>query len=161
LDRLKLIQHKVIEIILKEMKKNDKERDISLEEEIIHSMGCCRLAQIVALKRKLDAEIAGVIGAAHDYGRIITGKKKNHAEKAVEPLRRLLQDTDRFSASEIELIIKAVANHSNKKEIQGHYDELIKDVDVLDNYFSGKVRDKEEYQKRLSATLKELNLPGI
>jgi len=161
LDRLKPIQHKVIETILKEMKKNDKERDISLKEEIIHSTGCCRLAQIVALKRKLDAEIAGVIGAVHDYGRIISGKKENHAEKGVEPLRRLLQDTDRFSASEIELIIKAVANHSNKKEIQEHYDELIKDVDVLDNYFSGKIRDKEEYQKRLRATLKELDLPGM
>jgi len=158
LDRLKFIQNWLIEVILKEMKNTTKNRSMSLEEELIHSIGCCRLAQVLAAKRNLDTEIGGIIGTVHDYGRIITGEKESHAEKGAEPLLKFLKETGLFSEIEINTIVEAVANHSSKEKVQKPYDELIKDVDVLDNYFSGKIRDKEEYKRRLKNTLEELNL---
>lgn len=159
MDRLQLIQNILLETILSETQVKNKTRETTLEREMIHSIGCCRLAQIVALKRNLDMEISGIIGIIHDYGRIITGKNKNHAQKAIAPLHSLLLNTHHFSQKEIELITTAVGNHSSKELTQGPYDELIKDVDILENYLYGVIRDKEEYKKRLRSILTEFNLP--
>ncbi|NLO89327.1 MAG: HD domain-containing protein [Clostridia bacterium] len=158
MDRLKFIQNWLIKVILKEMEKDNQNRSMSLDEELIHSIGCCRLAQVLAAKRNLDTEIGGIIGIVHDYGRIITGQKENHGEKGAEILLRFLKALGLFSEEEVNIIDEAVANHSSKGIVHKPYDELIKDVDVLDNYFSGKTRDKEEYQRRLNKTLEELDL---
>ncbi|NLJ99650.1 MAG: HD domain-containing protein [Clostridia bacterium] len=156
--RLEKLQRKVLEIVEAESKITDKTREVGLHGEIIHSIGCCRLAQIAALKRNLDMEISGIIGLLHDYGRITTGSKQDHALKAKAPLELLLKDTSLFTEKEITTIITAVANHSSKNIKQGPYDELIKDVDILENYLSGKIREDKVYMERLALILKELGI---
>jgi len=134
-------------------------REMTLEEELVHAAGTARLAQLIAAKRNLDLETAFVLGVLHDYGRIITGIKKDHARIGSSFVREYLTGSGNFTPEEIETIVKAVANHSLKGEVGNPLEELIKDADVLEGFFAGRPSQKQEAQARLKAVLTELNVP--
>lgn len=134
------------------------EREMTLEEELIHAAGTARLGQLIALKRDLDLEASFIIGVLHDYGRIITGTKKDHARMGSRFVREYLTGSGNFTPEETEIIVQAVANHSLKGEVGSPLEELIKDADVLEGYFAGRPSEKPEAQNRLKSLLAELNL---
>lgn len=160
--RQKEVQQKILENIFhfREQESEHTERQTALEDEISHSIACSTLAKLTALRRNLDQELASIVGITHDYGRIITGRKEGHAQKAAKPLQKLLSDTALFSGEEISLITNAVKTHSSKGEVGGAYEELIKDVDVLENFLSGQMKEKPDHEKRLKKILEEINIPN-
>jgi len=135
-----------------------KEREMALEEELQHAAGTARLAQLLAVKRGLDAEMAFILGVIHDYGRLLTGIQNDHARIGSNYVKKYLEGSGDFSRSEIEVLVTAVANHSFKDEIGNPMEELIKDADVLDTYFSGRKLKKPAAEARLQNLFQELNL---
>lgn len=133
-------------------------REMPLDYEIVHAVGTARLTQLIAAKRGLDIEIAFILGILHDYGRIITGTKKDHARIGSTYVRDVLASSGRFSKEETEEIVKAVANHSLKDQIGGPLEELIKDADVLDSYFGGRRATKPAAEARLQSLFREFDL---
>ncbi len=145
-------------LMLEEIEKHVKlvpQRDEPAEWERVHIASCAAIGHILAEKRGVDAELAACACAAHDYGRIVTGKQADHAQAGYEPVKELLKRDGRFTDEEIEIIAIAVKNHSKKSEIGSPIEEIVKDADVLDMYQHGYELPREEQKKRLETMLSE------
>lgn len=143
-------------MLLKEIDKYEKlvpERDKFMDWERVHMSSCARLGYLMAQAREVDPELASCACTVHDYGRIITGKQKGHAEAGYLPVKGFLRDTGLFSEEEIETIALAVKNHSRKSETGSSIDEIVKDADVIDFYQYGFGFDREEQKIRYERML--------
>ena len=169
LTRSEKIQKKVTDLLL-ESKLSDSQRESSLIWELRHSAGVCQIGRILAQKRKLDIEIAEIISILHDVYSIVSGSYKMHAQRSSEIANNILKDSKEFKSEEIEIIVEAVAHHSEKDIYSDKpYVELIKDADVFDcslyqRAYSGYklYKSKEifdETVKRVKKVRKELALP--
>lgn len=123
-------------------------RDETLAWEKIHMASSARCAWILALERGIDAELAACAAAVHDFGRILTGKQKGHAEAGYEPVKLFLEETGLFTEEEVELIALAVKNHSLKTEEGSPIEEVVKDADVIDCWQFGYPFDRPEKELR-------------
>ncbi len=168
LSRSEKLQRKVVELLL-ESKIPDEKRENSIIWELKHSSGCCQIGRILAQKRDLNVELSEIICVLHDIYSIIKGKYEDHAKKSAEISRKILEDSKDFTKKEIELIIEAIAHHSEKHIYTDKpYVELIKDVDVFDCslYENAKgfyILHKppeiyKEYVNRIKTVRKELGL---
>ena len=124
-----------------------RDKDISWEK--IHMSSCARVGYILAAKRGLDCDLAAIACAIHDYGRVITGVQKGHAEAGYGPVQEFLRKTEMFSEDEIIKIAVAVKNHSKKGEIGGPLEEIVKDADCLDFDMYGYELPRQEQKDRL------------
>ena len=114
------------------------ERDESLDWERLH----------MASSARCDPELAACAAAVHDFGRILTGKQKGHAEAGFIPVQHFLRDTGLFTEQEIAEIAEAVKKHSLKTEIGTPLEEVVKDADVIDCYQYGYPFDRPEKEER-------------
>lgn len=161
--------NRIVSILLYEMKDlSDEDRDLPIRWSIMHMYSSSQLAKLLALKRGLDIELAGIALALHDIGAVMTKKRKNHAKMAEPYVREIIDKynsrvTDggtlaEIKEEEVEYITKAIINHSNKEE---HTDdplvELVKDVDVLDRYLHG-IKTEGAYMKRCVNVFNELGI---
>jgi len=153
-NRLFIIQAKLLEKIA-EYGNKEIERDYPLAWEIIHMASCGKIGQLLASGRQIDPELAAIACSVHDYGRIVTGKQANHAQNGYQPLQAFLRECDQFTDEEIEVVVQAAQNHSNKDEIGTKMDELVKDADVLDCYQYGEKMDRPGRHERLLKVLSE------
>ncbi|GAW91434.1 HD domain-containing protein [Calderihabitans maritimus] len=151
------IQEKMLAKIA-EFENKDVDRDYSLNWERLHMASCTAIGKLLALKRGIDPELAAIACSVHDYGRLVTGKQKNHAAAGYEPLKEFLQETGLFTEEQTELIAQSARNHSNKNEVGSPLEELVKDADVLDCYLHGVPLEREEQRHRLRQVLEEIKL---
>jgi uncharacterized protein len=131
------------------------ERDKFIDWERIHMASCARLGYLMAQARGVDPELAACACAVHDYGRIITGKQKGHAEAGYLPGKEFLKSTELFTEDEIEQIAAAVRNHSRKSEVGTPIEEIVKDADVVDFYQYGFGFERDEQRLRYERMLDE------
>jgi uncharacterized protein len=157
MNRIYVIQSKLLEEIAKQMKR-DIERDYPLAWEQVHMVSCSKIGQLLAIKRRVDPEMAAIACVLHDYGRIITGRQANHAHNGYLPLKDLLNEYGLFTAEEIEILAQAAKNHSSKQKIGTEIEEIVKDADVLDCYQYGQTLERPEQRDRLAAVLAELGI---
>ena len=152
MNRALKIQYELLKVI--NSSPTDIPRDETLEWEAVHMASSARTAWLLALERGVDPELAACAAAVHDYGRIITGVQKNHAEAGFYPVKEFLQSTDMFTDEEIETIALAVKNHSSKTVVSTPIEEIVKDADVIDCYQLGLPFDRPEKEERYNAWLK-------
>lgn len=129
--RLLKLQNILLDVIA-EQEGKIADRDESLNWERIHLASSAQLAWQMALERGVDPELTACAAAIHDLGRILTGRKADHAEAAYEPAKSLLSDCGLFSDEEIEIMALAAKNHSSKDVKGTVIEEIIKDADVVD-----------------------------
>lgn len=123
------------------------------QKAYMHSLKVCALAQKLALDQGLDIEIAGIMGLFHDYSQFIRHSSFQHASISSELTKDILMNQG-FDEEKIDIIVKAIAHHSDKDVIDDVYSEILKDADVLAQYFTEPERIyKESYQKRLKKYL--------
>jgi len=166
LNRSEKIQKQVIDRLLAS-KIPDSNRENSIAWELKHSSSTIQLAKILAEKRGLNTEYAEIIAALHDISAIETGSYEKHAAKGAEIAGKILMESGDFSNEEIDVIVEAIANHSEKQTYTDKkYVELAKDADTLDCflydqdiYHEKPAESKKEYFKRIIKIRKELGLP--
>ena len=147
MNRLLFLETKLHQLILEQEGKLEV-RDESLAWESIHMASSARCAWLLAMERGVDPELAACAAAVHDFGRILTGKQKGHAEAGYEPVKDFLRETGKFTEEEIEIIATAVKNHSLKTETGSPIEEIVKDADVIDCYQLGLPFDRPEKEQR-------------
>jgi uncharacterized protein len=124
-------------------------RDETPEWEKLHMASSARLAWLMAMERGVDPELAACACSAHDYGRIVTGKQKDHAKAGYLPIKQfLMRFADLFSPSEREIIAQAVKNHSDKNVVGTPIEEIVKDADVVDCFQYGAELPRPEQRAR-------------
>jgi len=70
-------------MLFSEMKAlSDEDRDLPIRWSVMHIYTSSQIAKILALKRGIDPELAGITAALHDIGVVKTKKRENHAEAA-------------------------------------------------------------------------------
>ncbi len=155
MERLQAVQEQLL-LLLDKLEEEQINRDETLNWERLHLASCARTGQILALRRGVDLELAGIACAVHDYGRMLTGRQKEHAANGYEPVKEFLRQCASFSAAEIEMIAAAVREHSSKSSVGTPLEEIVKDADVLDCHLYGLPMARDEQKKRLDALLKEI-----
>lgn len=130
-----------------------------------------QLAKILAIKRNLSPELAGLVCVFHDIHTLHTGEHENHGVRAEPYVREIVQeyynqwssDIGLISDDEVDIIIKATRVHSDKTAVSNEpYTELRKDIDSLDAYVNGmEPWEASARLNRVNSTLEELELPQI
>jgi len=162
----------VIEIITDRYREiPDKKREIPLVWSIMHMYTTTQLAKILALKRNLNPELAGLVCIFHDVYTLHTGEYRNHGAKAEPYIKEIIAEYNEKWGSELgyitveetTLIINSIAVHSDKLMVSNDpYTELLKDVDSLDAYLHGmEPLESNGRLDRVNSTLKELGFPQI
>ncbi len=124
-----------------------------------HIYGVSHLCALIAIRRGADVEIATACGLLHDIWTVKTGDSSNHAHHGAKFAKGILEDTRLFDKREIDKIITAIRNHTNKGDEHDIYSEILKDADVVHRYL---VNSNEKFSKskgqRIKNTLRELGL---
>ncbi len=150
--RLELIRKEIDKLIM-----NGSQNKICLLSA--HIYGVSKFCTLLALKRNLDAELAATCGMLHDIYYMIDISGKDHAEKGSKLAKEILNKIGQYSDEEIELITTAIANHGRKLFIDGIYDELLKDADVMDHCFYNSDSPVAEWEvDRYNNLLKEFGI---
>ena len=100
---------------------------------ISHMYGVARFCTLLAMKRNMNVELATTCGMLHDICWMSGGGSDNHAEKGAEQAKEILKIMNIYSDDEITIISTAISKHSDKSAVDGPYDELLKDADVMDH----------------------------
>lgn len=136
---LALIQSKI-------QKLTEDGREMPLSWSVQHLYSTSQLAKLLALKRGIDVELAGLACAFHDIYSVLTGLYADHGPKAATYVREIAEeynekcnrDFPEISEQEIQQIVKAIAEHSDKISVSTDpLAELVKDVDTIDSYLHG------------------------
>ena len=125
----------------------------------VHLYGVGQAAAFLSMKRGYDrntAELAEVAGMLHDYAKYVYDEEEKHAEKSSECVREILSKISEFSNEEVNLICKAIFLHSNKKEIDDAFDEILKDADEMQHYFRNPMEDYFYQKERTQKLFREL-----
>ena len=137
-------------------KMDDEDKRLSA---IAHLYGVSLAAQMLARKRGLDPELAGMAGMLHDMHAYKTGSYDDHAHLGAELARKILGKLELTSPEETDIICQAIYHHDDKASIDGPMDELLKDADVIDHCFKDSTKPvKEKEQKRYESLCKELGM---
>lgn len=168
LTRFEKVESKVVEMIYSSAIP-DEQREDSQIFEFMHACGCMQIGRILAQRRNLKIDVAGVASMLHDIYVIVEGKYKDHAKQGAPIAKKILEEIGGFSKEEIETITTAIAHHSEKEIFSDDpYIELVKDVDVFDcSLYKNaegfyRIHKPEhivkEYEKRIRKVREELGL---
>ena len=102
---------------------------------IEHLYSVARYCSLLALKRKLNPEIAMTSGMLHDIANVNGSGGDNHALKGAEEAEDFLRTIKLYSDEDITIITTAISRHSDKGAVHEPYDEILKDADVLSHCF--------------------------
>jgi uncharacterized protein len=139
--------NRILSMLLSEMKDlTDEGRDFPIRWNIMHMYSSSQLAKLLAIRRGMDPELAGIAAALHDIGVVMTKKHEGHAEAAAPYVYDFIERYNRESGTklskvtqeEMEAIVKAIVQHSEKEIYSDDpFVELLRDVDSLDAYLHG------------------------
>lgn len=152
MDRLEYVRVRVDRIL---QKIEDEE---SRKYAYIHLYGVSQFASMLAKQQGLNMELCAIAGMLHDISTYIEGYSSKHALVSSEYSKNLLEKTQIFHADEIDVITQAIAHHSDKEQIDGPYEELLKNADVLQHYFYNPSQFPKKEQTRLDNLLEKLSL---
>jgi len=102
---------------------------------IEHLYSVARYGSLLALKRKLNPELAMTAGMLHDIYRVTHNTAKDHAVLGAKESAGILKGMGLYSDDEINIITSAITRHSDKASVHTPYDEVLKDADVLSHCF--------------------------
>ncbi|MBR3841148.1 MAG: HD domain-containing protein [Erysipelotrichales bacterium] len=153
MDRIENVRKVVDEIVL---------NIVDAEERrcaYLHLYGVSQACALLAMKRQENIELATIAGMLHDIYSYANMDSKDHAHKGAEMARDILVSLNEFSEEEINLICTAIYNHSDKLDIHGVLDEILKDADVMQHVLYNPLFSvKANEQKRFDSLKVEFNL---
>ena len=143
---------------------SDEGRDFPIRWNIMHMYSSSQLAKLLAIRRGLNPELAGMAAALHDIGVVATGRDEGHAQAAEKYVDDFIEayhakagvKLTPITGQERDQIVKAVAHHSQKEIDSGDpFVELLKDVDSLDRYLHG-IKMEAAHLERFNKVIGEL-----
>lgn len=159
--------NRILTMLLADMKDlSDEGRDLPIRWSIMHMYSSSQLAKILAMRRGIEPELAGIAAALHDIGVVMTKKHEGHAEAAKRYVDDFIEkfnfewetELPKVTQEEKEEILKAIVQHSEKEIYsEDQFVELLKDVDSLDRYFHG-VKTEGAHLERCNKVMRELRL---
>lgn len=157
--------NRILTMLLFDMKDlADEGRDFPIRWNIMHMYSSSQLAKLLAMRRGIEPELAGIAAALHDMGIVRTKKDEGHAEAAKRYVEDFIEKFNnewgaklsKVTQEEKEEIIKAIVQHGQKKIYSDDpFVELLKDVDSLDGYLHG-IKSEGTRLERCKNVMREL-----
>ena len=141
MSRLKELR-KYVNSILYKMEDEDKRTSA-----IVHLNGVALAATMLAKKRGFDPEVAAMAGVLHDLHAYKTGSYDEHEHKGAELAREILVELELTSPEETDMICSAIYHHGDKLVVDGEFDELLKDADVISHTLNDPTKDIKDKEK--------------
>lgn len=153
MDRIERVRQVVDEILL-HMTDHEERRCAYL-----HLYGVAQACALLSIKRGENSELAVISGMLHDIYSYAKMDPRDHAHKGSLMARDILNDLELFSHEEKDLICTAIYHHSDKGNVHGSLDEILKDADVMQHVLYNPLFEiKQHEQKRFDAMKAELGL---
>lgn len=153
MSRLKELR-KYVNTVLYKMEDEDKRTSA-----IVHLNGVALAATMLAKKRGFDPEVAAMAGVLHDLHAYKTGSYDEHEHKGAELAREILDELDLTSPEETDMICSAIYHHGDKLVVDGEFDELLKDADVISHTLNDPTKDiKDKEKARFENLCKEFGM---
>ena len=141
MSRLKELR-KYVNSVLYKMEDEDKRTSA-----IVHLNGVALAATMLAKKRGFDPEVAAMAGVLHDLHAYKTGSYDEHEHKGAELAREILEELELTSPEETDMICSAIYHHGAKLVVDGEFDELLKDADVISHTLNDPTKDIKDKEK--------------
>lgn len=141
MSRLKELR-KYVNSVLYKMEDEDKRTSA-----IVHLNGVALAATMLAKKRGFDPEVAAMAGVLHDLHAYKTGSYDEHEHKGAELAREILEELELTSPEETDMICSAIYHHGDKLVVDGEFDELLKDADVISHTLNDPTKDIKDKEK--------------
>lgn len=141
MSRLKELR-KYVNSVLYKMEDEDKRTSA-----IVHLNGVALAATMLAKKRGFDPEVAAMAGVLHDLHAYKTGSYDDHEHKGAELAREILEELELTSPEETDMICSAIYHHGDKLVVDGEFDELLKDADVISHTLNDPTKDIKDKEK--------------
>ena len=141
MSRLKELRKYVTSVLYK-MEDEDKRTSA-----IVHLNGVALAATMLAKKRGFDPEFAAMAGVLHDLHAYKTGSYDEHEHKGAELAREILEELELTSPEETDMICSAIYHHGDKLVVDGEFDELLKDADVISHTLNDPTKDIKDKEK--------------
>ena len=114
---------------------------------------------MLAKKRGFDPEVAAMAGVLHDLHAYKTGSYDEHEHKGAELAREILEELELTSPEETDMICSAIYHHGDKLVVDGEFDELLKDADVISHTLNDPTKDiKDKEKARFENLCKEFGM---
>lgn len=153
MSRLKELR-KYVNSVLYKMEDEDKRTSA-----IVHLNGVALAATMLAKKRGFDPEVAAMAGVLHDLHAYKTGSYDEHEHKGAELAREILEELELTSPDETNMICSAIFHHGDKLVVDGEFDELLKDADVISHTLNDPNKDiKDKEKARFENLCKEFGM---
>ena len=127
-------------------------------EEAAHVRTVAGLMAVLAPGRGLDPSLAELIGWLHDAGRLMPGGcLTGHAILGAAAAEGFLTARANLNPWDRLRVTEAIRHHSSKKNLEGGYDELLKDADAYQRFIEGTpVLEKASWARRIRRVHQEL-----
>lgn len=127
-------------------------------EEAAHVRTVAGLMAVLAPGRGLDPSLAELIGWLHDAGRLMPGGcLTDHAILGAAAADGFLTARANLNPRDRLWVTEAIRHHSSKKNLDGGYDELLKDADAYQRFIEGaSVLEKASWARRIRRVHQEL-----
>ena len=127
----------------------------------VHLYGVAQACALLALKRGLDPELGMIAGMLHDVWNYKTVDLVEDNALGAAEAQRIMTDLGCFTEEEISVVGMAVLHHSDKGQVHGDFDELLKDADVLQHYLYNTTLKLPPFGPRLIRILDELGVEQV
>ena len=125
----------------------------------LHLYGVAQACAQLSIRRKENVELAVIAGMLHDIYSYATMGSQDHAHKGAVMARNILESLSIFSEEEKDIICSAIYNHSDKSNVHGPLDEILKDADVMQHVLYNPLFEiKQHEQQRFNYLKTELGL---
>ncbi|MCK5128424.1 MAG: HD domain-containing protein [Clostridiales bacterium] len=126
---------------------------------IRHLYGVADICGILAHRRSLDYEVCVAAGLLHDLWMFENELSENHGKHGAIRAEEVLNDIHIFDKHEIKIICRMIKYHSDKGNVHGVYEELLKDADNVHHYLDQPdKRFVKTKAQRIKRTMRELGL---
>lgn len=130
----------------------------------IHSYGVSLCCTMIAAKRGIDIELASIAGLLHDFYLYCLANDPNrvfddHGRLGAIFVREFLNGLQLMTDEETTMICSAITNHSDKLKVDGDFDEVLKDADMIQKcLYDIEITPHVTYAERYPKLLRELGL---
>ena len=107
------------------------EKAVDVKFGYVHLYSVSQACAMLAMKRRLNVELAAVAGLLHDIYAYKTGSRNDHAHQGAVLAGEIMRGLELFSEEEIDMVSRAIYHHSDKDTVDSPFDEMLKDADVL------------------------------
>lgn len=115
---------------------------------IEHTFAVVHFSTLLAKQKNERLDLAQIASYLHDIAYYTSHYENNHAKRSADMAKTILETATHLSFTEIEIVIQAIAYHSDKDKIHDGLCEILKNADVLAHALNTPIEFLKEVERK-------------